>query len=98
MASKHAVEGLSKSAALDGATDRVRVLTLQPHATESDMLARFAGIDLESPMRQALRASVPLGRFAGPEEQASALLYMCSDEASFMTGSALALDGGFLAR
>lgn len=97
MASKHAVEGLSKSAALDGAADGIRVLTLQPHATESEMISRFAG-DGDTPMRNALRASVPLGRFGKPEEQANALLFMCSEDAGFMTGSAVAVDGGFLAR
>lgn len=96
-ASKHAVEGMSRSAALENAAAGIRVLSVQPHATESPMMDGFVGAG-ETPARQAVRSSVPLRRMAAADEQASVIAFLCSPAARFMTGTAVPVDGGFLAR
>jgi NAD(P)-dependent dehydrogenase (short-subunit alcohol dehydrogenase family) len=89
-ASKHAVEGLTKSAALEVAGSGVRVNAVAPGPTETGMLDRFAG----NPERKAgLVSTVPLGRVGQPHEIANAILFLCS-EASFTTGQVLPVDGG----
>ena len=89
-ASKHAVEGLTKSAALEVTGSGVRVNAVAPGPTETGMLNRFAG----NPERKAgLVSTVPLGRVAQPDEIANAILFLCS-EASFTTGQVLPVDGG----
>ncbi len=94
-ASKHAVEGLTKSAALEGAAAGVRVNTVAPGATDTGMLDRFAGSE---EVKQWLIGRIPLGRLARPEEVADAIVYLASDKASFVTGQSLAVDGGKLAQ
>src|SRR5216683_1475851 len=90
-ASKHAVEGMTKSAALEAATFGVRVNAVAPGPTETGMLNRFTG----TPERKAaLTSSVPLGRVGAPEEIARAIVFLASDKASFVTGQILAADGG----
>jgi NAD(P)-dependent dehydrogenase (short-subunit alcohol dehydrogenase family) len=90
-ASKHAVEGLTKSAALEAAAFGVRVNAVAPGPTETAMLDRFTG----SAQRKAgLVAGVPLQRVGEPDEIASAILYLASDKASFTTGQVLYVDGG----
>jgi NAD(P)-dependent dehydrogenase (short-subunit alcohol dehydrogenase family) len=90
-ASKHAVEGLTKSAALEAAAFGVRVNAMAPGPTETAMLNRFTG----TPERKAaLVASVPLGRAGAPEEIAHAIVFLASDKSSFVTGQVLAADGG----
>src|SRR5580704_5709730 len=90
-ASKHAVEGLTRSAALEAAGWAVRVNAVAPGPTDTGMLERFTG----TPERKAgLTASVPLGRLGRPEEIARAVLFIASDRASFMTGHILTADGG----
>ncbi|HEY2620046.1 MAG TPA: glucose 1-dehydrogenase [Acetobacteraceae bacterium] len=90
-ASKHAVEGLTKSAALEAARFGVRVNAVAPGPTETGMLNRFTG----TPERKAgLAASVPLGRVGTPEEIARAIVFLASDKASFITGQILSADGG----
>jgi NAD(P)-dependent dehydrogenase (short-subunit alcohol dehydrogenase family) len=90
-ASKHAVEGLTKSAALEAAGSAVRVNAVAPGPTDTGMLDRFTGT---AERKAGLTASVPLGRLARPEEIARAVLFIASDRASFMTGHILTADGG----
>src|SRR5271154_4733199 len=90
-ASKHAVEGMTKSAALEAAAFGVRVNAVAPGPTETAMLNRFTG----TPERKAaLVSSVPLGRVGAPEEIARAIVFLASNKASFVTGHILAADGG----
>ena len=91
VASKHAVEGLTKSAALEAAAFAVRVNAVAPGPVETGMLERFTG----SPERKAgLLASIPLRRAANPEELAHAILFLASDKASFITGQIINVNGG----
>jgi NAD(P)-dependent dehydrogenase (short-subunit alcohol dehydrogenase family) len=89
-ASKHAVEGLTKSAALEVARSGVRINAIAPGPTETGMLNRFAG---SAERKAGLVSTVPLGRVAQPDEIANAILFLCS-EASFTTGQVLPVDGG----
>ena len=90
-ASKHAVEGLTTSAALEVAGSGVRVNAVAPGPTETGMLNRFTG----SAERKAdLISTVPLGRVGEPDEIANAILFLCSDRASFISGHVLSVDGG----
>lgn len=95
IASKHGVVGLTKAAAVEYALHGIRVNALAPGLTRSPM------VDLtmrQSPevLEPALKAH-PLGRLAEPEEQAAAVVWLCSDDASYVTGHVLSVDGGFLA-
>jgi NAD(P)-dependent dehydrogenase (short-subunit alcohol dehydrogenase family) len=94
-ASKHAVTGLTKSAALDYAWAGIRVNAVCPGAVRTPMLARAVG--REPAIEKKLRGAHPMGRFAKPAEVANAVLWLCSDGASFVTGHELAVDGGFTA-
>lgn len=94
--SKHAVEGITKCVALEFARQNIRVNTISPAATATDMIDRFAG--KEGPGRDGLVAMHPVGRLGKPEEMAAAVLYLCSDEATFTTGTSLKVDGGWLAQ
>jgi NAD(P)-dependent dehydrogenase (short-subunit alcohol dehydrogenase family) len=90
-ASKHAVEGLTKSAALEAAPSGVRVNAVAPGPTETDMLNRFTGT---AERKAALAASVPLGRTAEPDEIARVIVFVASKAASFLTGQIVTVDGG----
>jgi NAD(P)-dependent dehydrogenase (short-subunit alcohol dehydrogenase family) len=93
-ASKHGVLGLTKSAALETAKSRIRVNAVCPAVVETPMGERLFG----SPaVHKQLIGLHPIGRFGRPSEVAEAVVWMCSDRASFMTGQSLVLDGGFLA-
>jgi NAD(P)-dependent dehydrogenase (short-subunit alcohol dehydrogenase family) len=93
-ASKHAVEGLTKSAALEGAAAGVRVNAVAPGPTDTEMLTRFTG----TPERRAAQvATVPLKRGGKPEEIADAIIFLASDKAAFITGHILAVSGGKMA-
>jgi NAD(P)-dependent dehydrogenase (short-subunit alcohol dehydrogenase family) len=90
-ASKHAVEGLTKSAALEAAGSGVRINAVAPGPTETAMLNRFTG----SPERKAgLVAGVPLQRAGEPDEIANAIVFLASSKSSFTTGQVLSVDGG----
>jgi NAD(P)-dependent dehydrogenase (short-subunit alcohol dehydrogenase family) len=90
-ASKHAVEGLTKSAAIEAATFGIRVNAVAPGPTETAMLERLTG----SPDRKAaFFASVPMKRGATPEEIADAILFVASDRASYITGQIIRVNGG----
>jgi NAD(P)-dependent dehydrogenase (short-subunit alcohol dehydrogenase family) len=93
VASKHAVEGLTKAVALELAKDNIRVNTVAPAGVATDMTDRTFG--KESAGRDGFTASHPVGRLGTSEEIAAAVLYLCSDSAGFTTGSSLAVDGGF---
>jgi NAD(P)-dependent dehydrogenase (short-subunit alcohol dehydrogenase family) len=90
-ASKHAVEGLTKSAALEAASFGVRVNAVAPGPVETGMLNRFTG----SPERKAgLVAGVPLKRTGTPDEIARTIVFLGSDNAPFLTGQIISVDGG----
>jgi NAD(P)-dependent dehydrogenase (short-subunit alcohol dehydrogenase family) len=93
VASKHAVVGISKTAALDYAQIGIRVNAICPGVIDTPMVDRALG---ESPEADAvIRKMQPLGRPGQPEEIASAVLWLCSEGAAFTTGQAIAVDGGF---
>ena len=93
-ASKHGVMGLTKSAALETARNGIRVNAVCPAVIETPMGERLFG---EPEMHKVALGLHPIGRFGKPMEIAEAVVWMCSDRASFMTGQSIALDGGFLA-
>jgi NAD(P)-dependent dehydrogenase (short-subunit alcohol dehydrogenase family) len=93
-ASKHAVEGLTKSAALEAAASGVRVNAVAPGPIETGMLDRFTG---SADRKAGLIAGVPLKRAGTPEEIARAVVFLASDKASFVTGEILGVNGGRLA-
>ena len=88
---KHAVEGITKSVALEVAASGIRVNGVAPGPTDTGMLTRFTG----SPENKAaLVTEVPLRRLGLPEEVADAIVYIASDRASYITGHILNVDGG----
>ena len=89
--SKHAVEGITKSVALETAQSGIRVNAVAPGPTDTGMLTRFTGT---SRNKTALVATVPMGRLGLSEEPANAIVFLASDEASFITGHVLYVDGG----
>jgi NAD(P)-dependent dehydrogenase (short-subunit alcohol dehydrogenase family) len=98
-ASKGGVLNLARALALDHARDRIRVNALCPGAVETPLLLRqFQGQAGPQGTLADLAALHPLGRLGQPAEIAAAALFLASDEASFVTGSALVVDGGYLAR
>ncbi|MGX5219224.1 MULTISPECIES: SDR family oxidoreductase [Pseudomonas] len=91
-ASKHAVIGLTKSAAVEYAKKKVRVNAVCPAVIDTDMFRRAYEAD---PRKAEFAAAMhPVGRIGKVEEIAAAVLYLCSDQAAFTTGQALAIDGG----
>jgi NAD(P)-dependent dehydrogenase (short-subunit alcohol dehydrogenase family) len=90
-ASKHAVEGMTKSAALEAASSGVRVNAVAPGPTETGMLNRFTGT---AERKAALAKTVPLGRIGDPGEIARAAVFLASEKTSFITGQILTADGG----
>lgn len=96
VASKHAVVGLTRTAALEYAPSGIRINAVCPSFVEGPMMERFAGGD---PRRLGqLAQRIPLGRLATPAEVASAIVWLCGDPSSFVTGAAIAVDGGYLAQ
>ena len=100
-ASKHAVMGMTKVAALDYAQRGVRVNAVNPGGVDTPMLQRFFdSIEDEDERRQAragFNATHPMGRIATVEEVAAAVTFLCSPKAAFVTGIALSVDGGYVA-
>jgi NAD(P)-dependent dehydrogenase (short-subunit alcohol dehydrogenase family) len=94
-ASKHAVEGLTQSAALEAAEFGVRVNAVAPGPIDTGMLTRFTGTDER---KAGLVSTVPLKRVGRPEEIAQTIVFLASDKASFSTGATFAADGGKTAR
>src|SRR5580704_15917160 len=95
MASKHAVEGLTKSAALEVAESGVRVNVVAPGPIDTGMLTRFTGT---AERKAGLAATVPLNRIGRPEEIAQTIMFLASEKASFITGASYLVDGGKTAR
>ena len=92
--SKHAVEGITKSVALEVAASGIRVNGVAPGPTDTGMLTRFTGTPQN---KAALVSEVPLARLGLSEEVAAAIVFIASDEASFITGHILNADGGHTA-
>jgi NAD(P)-dependent dehydrogenase (short-subunit alcohol dehydrogenase family) len=94
VASKHAVEGMTKSAALEVAGSGVRVNVVASGAKDTGMLSRFSVTDEN---KAALVSTVPVKRTATPDEIANAIVFVGSTKASYMTGATIAVAGGMLA-
>jgi NAD(P)-dependent dehydrogenase (short-subunit alcohol dehydrogenase family) len=93
-ASKHAVEGLTQSAALEAAPAGVRVNAVAPGPIDTDMLSRFTGT---AERKAGLATGVPLQRLGKPQEIAQAIVFLASDKAAFITGQVFGVDGGKMA-
>ncbi|MCW9705855.1 SDR family oxidoreductase [Fodinibius salsisoli] len=96
VSSKHGINGLTKTAALEYAGQGIRVNAICPGAIQTPMIDRFVGEETEE--RQNLVAQHPMGRMGRPEEVAEAVVWLCSEKASFVTGQTLAVDGGYMAQ
>ncbi|MBN8551167.1 MAG: SDR family oxidoreductase [Deltaproteobacteria bacterium] len=96
IASKHAVIGLTKSAALEVARENIRINSVSPGAIQTDMWDRFTGSDATK--QEYMIGLHPVGRAGKPSEIADAVAFLCSDEATFITGTNLQVDGGFTAQ
>ena len=94
VASKHAIEGLTKSAALEVAGTGVRVNVVAPGTTDTGMLTRFTSTGEN---KAALVSTVPVKRMATSEEIAHVIAFVASENASYMTGSSIPVDGGMIA-
>lgn len=97
VASKHAVEGLTKNAALEYAKQGIRVNAIAPAAIQTEMIDRFVGAG-ESEQKKWLASLHPVGRVGTTNEVAAAVVFLCSPAASFITGQSLPVDGGWLAQ
>ncbi|MCS6925501.1 MAG: SDR family oxidoreductase [Candidatus Binatia bacterium] len=96
VASKHGVIGLTKTAALEYAKAGIRVNAVCPGVIQTPMVARLTSSRPD--LSEALVAAEPMGRTGRPEEVAAAVVWLCSDAASFVTGHALSVDGGYVAQ
>ncbi len=96
VASKHGVVGLTRAAAMEYAGQGVRINAICPGSTRTPMLEGFIGGDEQ--VERMLTRPIPVGRLGRPEEIAEAVVWLCSDAASFVVGHALAVDGGTVMR
>ena len=96
VASKHAVEGLTRSAALEGAAAGVRVNAVAPGPVATQMLDRFVGGSEEA--KAGFLASIPARRAATPEEIAQTIVFLAGDKARYLTGQSVAVDGAYTAQ
>ena len=96
VASKHAVEGLTKSAALEVAASGIRVNAVAPGPVDTAMLERFTGGNADA--KAGMIAMMPAKRGAQPEEIAQTILFLASDKARYLTGQSIAVDGGYTAQ
>ncbi len=95
VASKHAVTGLTKTAALEFAQQGIRVNAVCPGGIDTDMVQSFLS---EEFTREMIDTMHPIGRIGQPEEVAELMVWLCSDRSSFMTGAIIPIDGGFVAQ
>jgi NAD(P)-dependent dehydrogenase (short-subunit alcohol dehydrogenase family) len=91
-AAKHGVVGLTKDAALDYASSNIRINAVCPGIVDTEMMQRFTGGTTEG--RDRVVAQEPIGRMGTPDEIAAAVVWLCSDAASFVIGHAMVVDGG----
>ncbi len=96
VASKHGIIGLTKTAALENAKLGIRVNAVCPGVIQTPMIDRLTGKKKEA--IEQFTALEPMGRFGLPEEIANAVIWLCSDESSFVTGHAMPVDGGWVAQ
>ena len=96
VASKHAVEGLTKSAALEVAESGVRVNAVAPGPVQTDMLERFTGGNADA--KAGLLAMMPAKRGGTTDEIAQTIVFLASDKAKYLTGQSIAVDGGYTAQ
>lgn len=96
VASKHAILGLTKNAALENVKLGIRVNAVCPGVIQTPMIDRFTGKNKE--VEKAFASQEPIGRLGQPEEVAKAVIWLCSDMASFVTGVTLPVDGGWVAQ
>lgn len=98
VSTKHAVVGLTKSSALDHATQNIRINAVAPGATETEIIAKQLSGEDANIDPAVIRAMHPMNRIGQPDEVANAICWLLSDEASFVTGHILSVDGGFQAK
>jgi NAD(P)-dependent dehydrogenase (short-subunit alcohol dehydrogenase family) len=96
VAAKHAVEGLTKSAALEGAAMGVRVNAVAPGPVQTDMFERFVGRD--ETLKQGFLSTIPARRAASVDEIAEAIVFIASAKSGYLTGQCIAIDGGYTAQ
>jgi len=94
VASKHGVIGLTKTAAIEYSGEGIRVNAISPGVIDTPMVARSQEDDPE--MMEATKAATPIGRLGQPDEIGDAAVWLCSDDASFVTGETLTIDGGYV--
>jgi len=96
VASKGAVRSFTKAIAIQYAKDRIRCNSVHPWGIETPLLREFLAAD--PTLRERIISGTPLGRLGQPEEVAFGVLYLASDESSFVTGAELVIDGGWIAQ